>query len=1756
MSDKLDAQISISADASGVEAGVGRAKRSLKTLSDSAREVGSGLSTMGSGSELSVKQVERNTRTMEQQLQRHIAVLQAGSKDSRKYWEQMADFRGVDKNALRPLLQQLDQLKDKQAAAAGGMTELSGSAASMGANMALAARGVQTLLGLQVVGWAKDGAAALFEASAAAERLRIGLDFASVRGSADEIAYLRKTTDGLGLAFASTAQSYMQFQAAAKGTALEGSKARDVFEAVAKASAVMGLSAEQNSGVLLALQQMVSKGTVQAEELRGQLGERLPGAFQIAARSMGVTTAELGKMLEMGQVISDDFLPKFAAELDRSLGGAAENAANRLDAAVNRFDNAWDRLKQKVGDSGVSKAMAEEMSALSREVISVTETIERASAEGSGAFSALSQGALVAAGRAGFSTLNLAANTLNGTINLLTGDLLGLNTNLALLPEALKTNAEQVKALGINIESAQAKLKRLQELDAMPSNGNYYKTAIQDTNEYIEKLREALRLRGGLSGVSTPIVGGDPYNDGSQYGAYLDKQKKFDAAQVGLLELSARTNGINKQFTADLKTYADALDAGAMSAGEYAKAVTDLNAKRYESTEAGKAEAKALRDSARDAKGSQSSYQSLAKSIQEKLVAQRQELMFGTRLTDIQKLGLKVEQELTGAKKAALLALVGIGAAQQQELDARAAFLLFAEQEKKARLDLAATAEKGAASYIEANKRLREEIELIGLSEEAQYVINRARLEAQITVKEQHLAEVLRANDVFGFMSREQIALEEQIRLLKERLGLMDDKKVRDANAKAQDRLEKEWDKTAQTIGDTLADYIMSGGKDAATYLKRLFSTLVLQPVVQTAVGSILGVGNASAGGLLGSSSGGAGSLLGGVQNLQSIYSAFSGGLVSSIAGAIGTLGSTFGSSALSSFAVGMKGSSLAAGLAGPTTAGAGGFMGAGAGFASALPWIAGGLAVVSLIGSLTKEVTPHAGAASEYRNGAASGNARTAQNLVNAGDSYVAAMQAPLNNLALIVGSSFDSLAKQYEKKSGYFVGTGFTSDNNDPSSGFFQLSNPDGESLSRWTISRKDPKYTSRGTTGYSADSAKGYDEYLKDVALASLSGIMDIVPDWADDMARSVTASLGSASGKDAMQAFSDLVEQIFAIEAAFTSLGEVMPMFVDITDGVKGTLIKISGGFDALNANAQSFYANFYTAEEKLQNRVNSLQEVFQEYGVELPTTVEQYRALVEEQMAAGDAGAEFAAILLGLNGTFKEVADVWKTELAAMASSVGDFFGDLHEQIQGLSGDVASDRKSILRGSTVMSAEAIAAAVAGTALMSPSLAGVTAAGSAADMARDLVQQRKAGANAAQGGVDGQQEKLDAAKGLRDSTAGQLSAVDARIDYLNQASARLWNGGSKSGYSLSKRKQWQRDVDAEMAVQMALRAQLQAQLQPLEGDVTQQQAVYDEFVAAAKAAAEKLAEAQKALADANKAQEQAKVDYASEVAQWVIDAEGSVSKLSDLRGEVMGFYEAQAQAVQAMLQSAGNIRGVVDQVRLSQLSPEQTAQELGARYAMDYSMALATTGSARAGYVDAMAGNLQGLSESMRAQAGSSAEWQISVGKLLAQASNAAGLLEGDAEADDYQDVALGLLGSIDTALGGLSTATKSAEQVIADAIAAGTQAQLEGLRAIVAALTGQSIPGFAVGTNYVTQDMTARIHQGEAIIPKAFNPWAGGKMPMGGGDSAAVVAQQREHREEQRAQASASVRLLQDIKRLLQDDNRILVRWEEERQENA
>jgi tape measure domain-containing protein len=196
---------------------------------------------------------------------------------------------------------------------------------------------------------------ALLPVAVSVEKLNNTLKFStgSAANAAKEIAYLKDTTALLGLEFQSTAIAYAKFSAASKGTALEGQKTRDIFESIAKASTVLGLSADETGGALKAIEQIISKGTVSAEELRGQLGERLPGAFQIAARAMGVTTEKLGDMLKAGELVSDEFLPKFAAELTKTLGDSPQSAAGSAQASLNRLSNSWRDFKFAIANSGV-----------------------------------------------------------------------------------------------------------------------------------------------------------------------------------------------------------------------------------------------------------------------------------------------------------------------------------------------------------------------------------------------------------------------------------------------------------------------------------------------------------------------------------------------------------------------------------------------------------------------------------------------------------------------------------------------------------------------------------------------------------------------------------------------------------------------------------------------------------------------------------------------------------------------------------------------------------------------------------------------------------------------------------------------------------------------------------------------------------------------------------------------------------------------------------------------------------------------------------------------------------------------------------------------------------------------------------------------------------------------------------------------------------------------------------------------------------
>jgi tape measure domain-containing protein len=190
----------------------------------------------------------------------------------------------------------------------------------------------------------------LFEAGKAAAQLNKA--YAEIQGSSalanKEFGFLRKAADDLGQNFYVLAEAYKGISAASKGTSLQGQATRDIFVAVTKAAASLGLSADATSGSLVAIQQMMSKGKVSAEELRQQLGERLPGAFNLMAEAMGVSTQKLDDMLQKGEVLASDALPKLANVLSKRYSGAVDEATR----ASNKFQEAWTDLKVEMAKSG------------------------------------------------------------------------------------------------------------------------------------------------------------------------------------------------------------------------------------------------------------------------------------------------------------------------------------------------------------------------------------------------------------------------------------------------------------------------------------------------------------------------------------------------------------------------------------------------------------------------------------------------------------------------------------------------------------------------------------------------------------------------------------------------------------------------------------------------------------------------------------------------------------------------------------------------------------------------------------------------------------------------------------------------------------------------------------------------------------------------------------------------------------------------------------------------------------------------------------------------------------------------------------------------------------------------------------------------------------------------------------------------------------------------------------------------------------
>lgn len=193
----------------------------------------------------------------------------------------------------------------------------------------------------------------LWDAGVAMQRL--DLAFAAIAGSSAggvrELEYVRSESDRLGISFREAAEGYKSIYAAGKAGGMEMEQTRLVFKGLAEASMALGLNNEQVTGSYRAIGQMMGKQKVLAEEIRTQLGEKMPTAIADFAEAAGVSVGQFEVMMAKGEVGMSTLVKTMELWSSR-YGKKAEEAAAMAIGALGRWRTAWFDLKVVLANSG------------------------------------------------------------------------------------------------------------------------------------------------------------------------------------------------------------------------------------------------------------------------------------------------------------------------------------------------------------------------------------------------------------------------------------------------------------------------------------------------------------------------------------------------------------------------------------------------------------------------------------------------------------------------------------------------------------------------------------------------------------------------------------------------------------------------------------------------------------------------------------------------------------------------------------------------------------------------------------------------------------------------------------------------------------------------------------------------------------------------------------------------------------------------------------------------------------------------------------------------------------------------------------------------------------------------------------------------------------------------------------------------------------------------------------------------------------
>ena len=1545
---------------------------------------------------------------------------------------------------------------------------------------------------------------------------------------------------------------------ATQGLGLSEYNLLKVTGAIGNAMAITGGSAESMGAALVQLGQGLGSGTLRGQELNSVM-EQTPRLAQAIADGLGITLGQLRKYAEDGKLTTEAVTVALLSqskvlegELKSSIisvSSAWQMISNSATKAIGVFDQA----------TGSTSFLASVISKTSGEIDRLTKFSEELSSRGVGRLQSSLAVLGLAMGRSTFGAISASAESFNWALNGVTGGVFKLSEKIDLMPRMFQSSSEQINTMANQLVRAEGEYAALaKRLESSPNN-IYIKSDIANLENYITKIREArgelIKLQGGSASVGSSSVGsGDSAVARAQRAAY-DK-------------LSPERTKYLSDARSDAQKLKEELDKASLAFGGLVPAQVESNLREKF--------IKPAKDAAQAAKDFKQLIESLNKSVEgAKIQAQG----FAGEQAKFLELAASPEwTKFTNVQRAQAASIYENKIALEQAEEATKALKKTQEEANRAYVDSLKVLKDSAQSVIERVQAMRDEAQAIKLSE--QLTISLAAATEMLIIKR------LEEKQIQSLGNEEAVlAIQNEIKARGELLALIGGKDAADAAKKALEEAAKLRDKDLDEqkkyhdqIAQSFTDRLMQGGRSVRDYLKDLFRTLVLRPVLEPIGKGFAGLlGGGGAGSAFAGGGGGSSGLLSSI--LGSGGGGGVGGLLSSASGALGA----FGTGLASGF-----GSILSAGIGGWASA-AGSLIGTGAlsGVAAGLGMLAGPIGLViaawkPLFGRTLKD-----------------------------------------SGIQGTFGGDQGFAGSQYQ----FYKGGLFRSNKTKYSA----LDEGTRSGLADQFLAIRQQAILASESLGTASGAVSNFTRDIK-ISFHGLNEsqikekLQEVMGETAESMAALVLGTTQyNRQGEASVNAVQRLTSSLKAVSAVWTTLGFSLKATSLAGADASSTLVDLLGGLESFAATTSAYYTNYYTEAERQAKATQALTDQLSAMGLALPGSRDAFRAMVDAAEQAGDDAT--LASLLSLSGAFHEIqtsaekaaeiAQAAAIKLIAQFTSTGNAMASVSNgalllasrlNLAETAGDaMAGELQSIhvvlgnARSGVLTFGQAIGSAV-GSAALSPSqravvalhgeiqalsgnsqasagdvralnaaLDGLDAAGFANTIVAlfesigqrlqgvfdNVLSERVAVREAAVGIIDPRtysynllksqiaaqrvalpsdavlrsantafstaatkKDTTDAALRTANTAAIQASAglaaaqavftttkalivtAEARENAtfaqlgfaygggftVNSAGRPVWSASENNGQaryasnfseqtsalsalrggSAESWAQYLRNPDA-ISIRDSYDSNAPWNLLSSLGSVfdLNQRAVSAAGTrsgaagAAATAANTAATAANASFTSAEAKQRSEAARYAAALTNYASAAATATSNLSRLRDETVKYYQQQKDLADLMGRSASGLRSTVADYRFSQLAESaQYTQRLG-EYDKAYALALSTTGELRAGYGDQINSLLPQLIELAEATGNTSA-----IATLLARAETVAKALE-DSLPRNYQSDSLGLLADIDGSLAALGDGT----QILVRAIDAGSNQTSEGLRAVIAALTGRAVPAFALGGSY-------------------------------------------------------------------------------------